>query len=887
MRKAFFLGRYALSLALLILAATLLMVRQTQEKAQQRRQLLRTYVSSLTAQQIRNFLTERGADLRFLSERYSANPKSPQEFERSAQLIFQNHPEYQCIKEVDPAGTIRWACVRSSASPGKDESAFSTPERKGFFDQVAAQSQQVVMSNVMPLYTGVQGVLLAKRLGKDPGPSRGLVYAALSFQSILDCCVDPEWKKDFSPTISFGMGPNDRSPDSYARDEFQIFGQTVRLDMVPKSTTWPEGPWNAPVLVLAVGGTLSFLIGFLAWRLEREESRAREASERLRTVLEHSYDIIWSCDGDGCFTFISPAFRDILGYSEQKVLGHPVSGFVHPEDLPRLSEVFQKLRKGKTVNRSILRFQRENGGRLYMESTVSPTLNPQGRIIRFDGASRDVTERWQAEERYRRLIETSEDLVFEADGGGKILFANSAFKAVLGLDPGSLPGRSFWDLVPEDIRDRTQRSSQAKLAGSGSADFRLRLEHADGGERHLSVHLRTETDRSGALPGFRGVGRDLTTEKKLENQMLQFQKMDAVGKLAGGMAHDFNNLLTVILSHAEGASEGLPEDSPIRRDLDLIRKAGRRAAELTRQVLTFSRRHPVEPTELHLNAVALDLEAFLKRLLPPGMELEVQVSEDLDWIMADRGQMEQVLMNLVLNAKDAMPGGGVIRVATRNVQLAEPLSQGPNFLNPGRWVVLEVRDQGQGIPEEHLERIFEPFYTTKETGRGTGLGLSVVYGIVRSHQGGLHVETESGKGTTVRVFLPVVDPLDQGAALSGGQSILLLEPDEFNRKILRRLLESMGYPVLTADSVESAQALAHRPGYRFDLLFAAESEPGGASRALAVLRGAQPDLRLVRLGRSGPLEETQGPHGPILAPPYDVERVAAAIQDALETDPPD
>ena len=593
MRKAFFRGRYALSLALLILAATLLMARQTQEKAQQRRQLLRTYVSSLTAQQIRNFLAERGADLRFLSERYAAAPKSPQEFERSAQLIFQNHPEYQCVKEVDPKGTIRWACARSSASPGKGENAYGTPDRKAFFDQVTEQKNQILMSDVMPLYTGVQGVLLAKRLGLDSGPSRGLVYAALSFQSILDSCVDPEWKRDFSPEISFGLIANDRAPDSYARDEFQIFGQTVRLDMVPKSATWPEGPWNAPALVLAVGGTLSFLIGFLAWRLEREESRAGEAAERLQTVLEHSYDIIWSCDEEGRFTFISPAFRDILGYSEQKVLGHPASEFVHPEDLPRLSEAFQKLREGKTVNRNILRFRREDGERLYMESTVSPTLNPQGRIVRFDGASRDVTERWQAEERYRRLIETSEDLVFEADGRGKILFANSAFKAVLGLDPATLPGRSFWDLVPEDIRDRTQRASLAKLASSGSTDFRLRLEHADGGERHLSVHLRTEADRSGAMPGFRGVGRDLTTEKKLENQMLQFQKMDAVGKLAGGMAHDFNNLLTVILSHAEGAAEGLPADSPLRRDLDQIRKAGRRAAELTRQVLTFSRRHPV------------------------------------------------------------------------------------------------------------------------------------------------------------------------------------------------------------------------------------------------------------------------------------------------------
>jgi two-component system cell cycle sensor histidine kinase/response regulator CckA len=279
------------------------------------------------------------------------------------------------------------------------------------------------------------------------------------------------------------------------------------------------------------------------------------------------------------------------------------------------------------------------------------------------------------------------------------------------------------------------------------------------------------------------------------------------------------------------------------------------------------------------------MQDFLKRLLPPGVELEVTASDNLGWVMADRGQMEQVLMNLVLNAKDAMPKGGVIKVATHNVELAEPLAQGPNLLNPGRWVVIEVKDQGQGIPEENLERIFEPFYTTKETGQGTGLGLSVVYGIVRSHQGGLHVETEQGKGTTVRVFLPYVQVMEPASTPeSGGQSVLLVDPDEFNRKVLRRLIELMGYPVMMAESAEEAKDLASKPNWKFDLLFSSEdAAPGGAQALFTELKPLQPHLKLVVLVRSGP-DSASAPKGVVLKPPYDVDQVAAVVKSALEGD---
>jgi CheY-like chemotaxis protein len=360
--------------------------------------------------------------------------------------------------------------------------------------------------------------------------------------------------------------------------------------------------------------------------------------------------------------------------------------------------------------------------------------------------------------------------------------------------------------------------------------------------------------------------------------------MEAIGKLAGGMAHDFNNLLTVILSHAEGATEELPAEDPARKDLQQIQKAARRAAELTRQVLTFSRRYPVEPVEMNLNVVMLEMQEFLKRLLPAGVMLEVEVADDLSWVMADRSQMEQVIMNLVLNAKDAMPQGGTIRVVTRNMELAEPLAQGPNYLPAGRWVVVEVRDEGKGIPAENVEHIFEPFYTTKLVGQGTGLGLSVVYGIVRAHQGGLHVETETGHGTTVRVFLPFVQPAPVTAATTTGErhSLLVVEPDDFNRKVLWRLLDLMGYYMVMAVDATEAAAIAGKGGRKFDLLLMTLRDGAESAESFhKTLQTHQPCIGLVVLDPT-PAGMGSNPSGDVLQPPYDVDRVAKVIQNALD-----
>jgi two-component system, cell cycle sensor histidine kinase and response regulator CckA len=422
-----------------------------------------------------------------------------------------------------------------------------------------------------------------------------------------------------------------------------------------------------------------------------------------------------------------------------------------------------------------------------------------------------------SEEYYRSLIENASDLIAVVDAEGRRTFVSPSYRRVLGYDQGELIGGRTFELVHPDDRVELERMLK-ELMGNPSALARgeLRLRHHDGSWRTIAGSAQNLLDNP-AVQGIVLTGRDETERRSLELQFQQAQKMEAVGKLAGGVAHDFNNLLTVILGNvqlllAEGHS------TEVEQGLNEVSAAAERAAGLTRQLLAFSRRQVLQPRIVNLNDIVADLQGMLERLLTEDIQLTATLDENAWEVQADPGQIEQALMNLAVNARDAMPNGGRLRISTRNVQLGQPMVSSHDVVPPGEYACLSISDAGSGIPPETLARMFEPFFTTKGAGKGTGLGLATVYGIMKQSGGYITVDSEIRKGTTFQLYFPrVVDrapdstpdaayPRDATSA-----TILLVEDEAAVQALVRRVLEKKGYHVLVSSNAEEAlrQAQGH------------------------------------------------------------------------------
>jgi PAS domain S-box-containing protein len=420
----------------------------------------------------------------------------------------------------------------------------------------------------------------------------------------------------------------------------------------------------------------------------------------------------------------------------------------------------------------------------------------------------------ESEERLRRIFEHVGDALFITDETGLVLDANPAACTLTSTPLEQLRGRELRGVLGASDGSMTESvdESPARLRGE------LRLKGQDG-------ELQTVDARSAAFaPGLLvHTLRDLTHQRHLEQELHHSQKMDAIGKLAGGVAHDFNNLLTVISSYTSFLLESFDETDPRREDATEIKQAAVRAAQLTRQLLAFSRKQVIQPRSLIVNSIVTDTEKMLRRLIGEDVELVTKLAPDLFEVRADAGQLEQVLMNLAVNARDAMPQGGRLSIETANVRLSSASGPRPTTMPEGDYVMLAVSDAGTGIPAEVQSHIFEPFFTTKEAGKGTGLGLSTVYGIVKQAGGDVRVDSEMGRGTTFRIYLPrIVDEYKEteiAAAAAddvesrGHETVLLVEDEDHLRGLAVRILNAHGYTVLTAidgaDAVRQANEYAN------------------------------------------------------------------------------
>ena len=421
-----------------------------------------------------------------------------------------------------------------------------------------------------------------------------------------------------------------------------------------------------------------------------------------------------------------------------------------------------------------------------------------------------------SDERYRLVTENIADAVFLLDLDGRIALGNHRAEMITGYAQAELVGRAFFSLLPEaGAREARARLSDVRVGVKVSPFFEVELIQKDGARVLLEVHV-TSVLKDGQPVARLGVARDITERRYLEDQLRQAQKMEGIGRLAAGVAHDFNNLLTAIGGRCYLVLNALTSENPIRREIEIIQDAAERAAKLTHQLLAFSRKQILDPCVLDLNATVTGIEPLLRRMIREDIEIATALDSAAGRVKADAGQIEQVLLNLAVNASDAMPNGGWLTLATGNVTLDEAYARTHAEVEPGPYVMLSVSDTGHGMTAEVRAHIFEPFFTTKEVGKGTGLGLATVYGIAKQSGGHITVHSEPGHGAAFKLYLPRVEEAPGTAEPArpteitrrGSETVLLVEDDEPLRTLAREILSIQGYTVLDATSPSEALRLA-------------------------------------------------------------------------------
>jgi PAS domain S-box-containing protein len=592
--------------------------------------------------------------------------------------------------------------------------------------------------------------------------------------------------------------------------------------------------------------------------IQYREGKTAATLRRQTVAMDSAMDGIAIVSTDETYRYVNQAFARMMGYgSPEEVVGLKWQEVANPRDLDSVNDEMQAAltMTGKWVGAATVRCK---AGRVPLEIAV--TTLPEGGVVTI---SRDVSDRRraelfraEAEAKYQTLVEQVAAISYIAEVGvaGEWIYISPQVESIFGFTADEwLAGSREWmkHVHPDDHPVLEAAEEASKRGERFQAEYRVIRK--DG-------RLIWVSDTAVVVPGsdshplMEGIILDITDRKQLEGQLQQARRMEAVGRLAGGIAHDFNNLLTIIKGYTELGLTRAKNYPEVRPDLERIEDASERAAGLVRQLLAFSRRQVLQPKVLDLNAIVEGLDKLLRRLMDEDIAMQTIVGKDLGRIKADPGQIEQVIMNLVVNARDAMPDGGRLTVETENVELDATYARDHATVRPGRYVMLAVSDTGVGMGAETIAHIFEPFYTTKESGRGTGLGLSTVYGIVKQSGGYIWVYSEPGHGTTFKVYLPRVDEaVDVPAAVksnnvekAGNETILLVEDEPQLRELTRTVLAARGYSMLEAKSPAEAERLAAEHGSKIQLLLTDVIMPGISGRELAKkLSAKHPAMRVL------------------------------------------
>src|SRR5262245_9567917 len=632
--------------------------------------------------------------------------------------------------------------------------------------------------------------------------------------------------------------------------------------------------------------------------LERANEALRASGARFRALVENSADGLLLLGTDGCILFDATVSGRILGYAGEDFVGRSIFELIHADDREEVSRHFAALlQKGGQASVQF-RARHHDGSYRWLEAVGSNRLTEPS-IAAIVVNYRDVTVRRQAEEalraseaRYRLLFEQNLAGVLLTGADGRILACNEALARILGCDScEEVCGRVMQDFYfrPDDRPGLLAGPQQHGALRSREICFHRKDGRPIWVLANVSLLAGTESG-----PVLHGTLIDITEHKRLEGQYRQAQKMEAVGRLAGGIAHDFNNLLTVIAGYGDVLLELLPKGHSARDLLAEVTRAGERAAALTRQLLAFSRQQILAPRVLDLNAVVLDMGRLLRRLIGEDVDLATVAAPWLWPVKADAGQLEQVLANLAVNARDAMPTGGKLTIETRNVELDDAYVRLHTDARPGPHVLLSVSDTGVGMDEATRAHIFEPFFTTKGE-HGTGLGLAMVYGIVRQSGGHVEVYSEAGHGTTFKVYLPRCEETEAPAPVSrrpgtmpsGTATVLLVEDEDAVPSLTRHVLAACGYTVLEARDGAEAMLTAERHGGRIDLLLTDVVMPRMGGREVAErLQGLYPGMRVLFM--SGYTDDAVVRHGilekqvPFLQKPFTPAALAQKVREVLD-----
>ncbi|NUP90482.1 MAG: PAS domain S-box protein, partial [Candidatus Sumerlaeia bacterium] len=624
--------------------------------------------------------------------------------------------------------------------------------------------------------------------------------------------------------------------------------------------------------------------------------RLRESEERHRLIFEHASEGIAMVDPEERYLWANTAHCVQMGVEPGGLTGRSLREFVEAETWERLTRETAKRRQG-IVSRYELRIRQPGGTERLLFISAIPIFGPDGAFQGTQGFLMDITERKRAEEERERLakaVEQSAEIIIVTDANHVIEYVNPAFERITGYTAAEAIGQTPRLLQNPGHDAALAADLRATLARGDvwTGEFTDRCK--DGSHVRLQVTISPVRDARGVVTNFVSVQRDVTRESEMADQLRQAQKMEAVGQLAGGVAHDFNNLLLAILGFTDMVIETLDEGDPRRTDLREVQRAAERASSLTRQLLAFSRRQMLRPVDVDLDDVVADIVKMLRRVIGEHIELEIVRSEAPGRVNADPGQIQQVLINLCVNARDAMPGGGKIVIETGTATLGMDFVKERGGTEAGRYAVLSVRDTGEGIPPDVLPRIFEPFFTTKGVGEGTGLGLATVYGIVAQHGGLVDVESTPGQGATFRVYLPEVESSSPAAAaeapaIAGGtETILLAEDEQTVRALATRMLTRAGYRVLEAVNGVEAVRIASDPDVHIDMALLDVIMPAmGGREAHDRIAAVRPGIRFLFTSGYSPAgvirEFLDQPGRRLLLKPYSVTDLLGMVREVLDS----
>ena len=628
----------------------------------------------------------------------------------------------------------------------------------------------------------------------------------------------------------------------------------------------------------------------------RQERALRENKERLRTVIAGAPLVLFALDRDGVFTMVEGRGLDAVGVRPALLIGR--SAFELFADLPQALADVRRALTGETFSSTVEVFG------VVFEAWYSPVRDADGAVAGVIGVGTDITERCRAEvalrhseESHRALVQHASYAIYRSSVEGRFLTVNPALVRMLGYE--SEEQLLAVDLAVDVYADPDERQ---RILGRFEVEdvvegVEVTWKRRDGDEILVRLSGRAVRRPAGTIDCFETIAEDVTERRALEEQLRQSQKMEAIGQLTGGIAHDFNNLLTIILANAQLIAKALPSgQTDTHTDLRDVMSAALRGRVMVKELLGFARRSRLDLQSVHLGGLIGDLSGFLRRILPADVEIIAASENDLPDVRADVHATEQILFNLVTNARDAMPDGGVLRIETSRVHLTEEQRQAWGSSRAGEHVCLSVGDTGIGMDEETRTHMFEPFFTTKPAGKGTGLGLATVYGLVKQHGGGIDVDSEPGKGTRFRIYFPmaeevapVVRPRAGVAEVRGGlETILVVEDDDQLRRSVKRILEAAGYQIVTAaDGLEALEALRQTAGVR--LVFSDLVMPRLGGRALydAARREGHTTPFLFASGYSDPDRAASlDPSVPLLHKPWTEPDLLERIREILDRPAP-